>query len=333
MAKHIGRRCSLGVAKEATRGTAVNPTFWVPFSTISFDAKTDKARSVGSFGLIQDADDEYIVGQRSEGDLEFEMTDKYIGLFLLSFFGSVSSAVKETTAYDHTFTIANTNAHQSLSILAHDPIGSSGYATDQMMFPLSVIDSIKINVEPQGIVMMTVGFKGGAMKSWSNQTTAFTAVGNKFLAQHLNLKIAANLAALGAASVIYPKAFEITLTQNTIPDFVVGTVQVNDNINQQWMVEGSVTLNRENNTYRDYMIGNTARAMRFDLLNGGTTIGASSNPELVMDMPRVFFSEWEQDRGLDTIATDKINFKAYYDATNDDQIIDSCVLTNITTSY
>lgn len=325
MAKYIGRRCSVGIAKETTRGTPVNPTYWIPFATVSFDDKIDKARSEGAFAVLEDTENAYIVGKRSEGEIEFEMTDKFIGLFLYSLLGSVSTSNPETGVYTHSFTLSNSNTHPSLSILTQDPIEST-------MFPLCVVDTLTIKVEPQGIVKWTVGIKGRGGNSWTTQSTNFTSVGNKFLSQHLKLKLATNIAGLASASVIYPKSLEITFNQNVIQDFVAGTVQVNDNINQQFSIEGNIELNREDNTYRNYMLNNTVRAMEINFLHT-TLIGATKYPQLQMQFPNVDFYEWEQDRALDSIVTEKINFKCNYDTVNGYNSIYLCKLTNNVVSY
>ena len=327
MAKFIGRRCTVGIGKESSRGTAVAPTFWIPLTTISFDEKVEKVRSEEGFGNIQEGSDSYITSIFGEGDLEAELRVDALGLFLYGLMGSVSSATAggEAAVYDHTFTIANTNQHQSISLLAQDPIQAK-------MMTLTMVDSLKISVDPKGVVKYTIGFKSRGAKDWTTATAVYTSDSYKFLHQHFSLKVASDIAGLAAASALSVKSFEIEIAKNTVVDNIAGTVQPEDILNQQFAVTGTIKLNHEDNTFKDYDYANTYRAMKVNFLHP-TTIGNAEKPELNIQMPRVSFSEWERDRGLNDIVGQTINFQGNYDATNALAVISTCVLTNQTASY
>jgi hypothetical protein len=85
-------------------------------------------------------------------------------------------------------------------------------------------------------------------------------------------------------------------------------------------------LNLESDTYRDYMLDGTYRAMEIKL-NGGTS------SILTLQFPRVDFSEWEPDYSLNDIAKQSINFKCNYDAANALDIISTATLVNTQTTY
>ena len=80
MAYFVGRRGSLGAAKEGTRGQATTPALWVPYNSVSFDDKAVVVDSEGAFGQIADSYEAYIVKKFAEGDIEFDLDDKFIGL-------------------------------------------------------------------------------------------------------------------------------------------------------------------------------------------------------------------------------------------------------------
>lgn len=314
MSKHVGRRGTLGLVKESVRGTAIGtPTFWIPRVTISFDDKTDTARESEGLGKIADSDANYVVQQRAEGDVEFQVDDRILGLFLTSLIGA--SPVKTgANPYTYTYTLSNSNQHQSLSILYQDPDITK-------VFPLGVVNSLAFSVDMNAIVSCTASFMSRVGRDWTAQTADFTALGSKFLHQHLVFKTAANVAGISAASAISLKKLEFTINANTTFDSVLGTVEPEDILNQQFSVEGSFELLKQDETYRRLMLDGTYKSVGISLVNG-----ASSQFNLVL--PRVDFSEWEQDRSLDTIVSQKINFKGNYDAANALDIISTLTLIN-----
>lgn len=313
MTKFAGRRGKLGIAVEATRGTPVSPTFWVPDSTMSFKDTVEEAREEQGFGVIADSDSKYIVMKMGEGDVEAQLYDTALGAILTGVIGS-SPVTTGSNPYTHTYTLTQTNQAKSLSLYWTDPDRSD-------LYPLAMVDSFNISVEPSGIVSYTIGFKSKTGREWTSQTSSYTTLGNKFLHQHLQFKLAATVGALSAATAISLKSFDLTISKNTMFDSVMGTVEPEDILNQQFSVEGSLNLNLEDDTYRDYMLNGTYRAM-------DVTLNRSASSSLQLQFPRVDFSSWEPDYTLNEIAKQSINFKANYDAANALDIISTCILIN-----
>lgn len=316
MTKHVGRRGVLGLVKEATRGTyIIAPTFWIPRATISFDDKTDTARETEGLGKIADSDASYVVSRFAEGDIEFEADDRILGLFLTSLIGA--SPVKSgANPYTYTYTLSQSNQHQSLSILYQDPDITK-------VFPLGVVDSLKFTVNQSAIVSCTATFKSKSGRTVATQTPDFTGLGSKFLEQHLIFKTAANVAGLAAASAISLKSLEFTISANAMFDNVLGTVEPEDILNQQFSVEGSFELLKQDETYRNLMLDTTYKSLGISFV--GDT---AANSQLNFQLPRVDFFEWEQDRTLNQIVSQKINFKANYDAANALDVISTLTLIN-----
>lgn len=314
MSKHVGRRGTLALAKESSRGTGtLTNALWVPRSTISFDDKVTEAREDEGMGVLADSDSKFIVNKMGEGDFESNLDDKSLGLILTSLLGS-SPVTTGGPTYAHTFTLNQSNQHQSLSVFYQDPDVAR-------LFSLGVVDSLKITVEQDAIVMFNVAFKSKVGKDYTLQTANFTALGNKFLHQHLVFKTADTVGGLAAASGINLKKLEITISANTKFDNVLGTVEPADILGQQFSVEGSLELNKEDETYRNYMLNGTYKAVDLSFVR-------AANSSLQFQFPRVDFSEWEQDRNLNEIVSQKVNFKGNYDAANALNIISTCVLTN-----
>lgn len=313
MTKFVARRGQLGIAVEATRGTAVAPVFWVPWATMSFQDRIEEVREEQGLGIIADSDSKYVTQKMGEGEVEAQIYDKAFGAMLTGLLGAAPSS-GAGPPYTHTYTNTNTNQHKSLSLYWKDPD-----RTD--MYKLGMLSSLKLSIEPNGLAQWTVGFMSKTARDWTNQTASYTSLGAKWLHQHLEFRLAATIAALSSATAISLKSLELNINKNTIFDSVMGTIEPEDILNQQLSVEGTLQLNLEDDTYRDYMLTPTYKAMEVKL-NGGT------NSILTFQFPRVDFSEWEPDYALNEIAKQSVNFKANYDQANALDIISTCTLIN-----
>ena len=313
MAYYVGRRGSIGVAKEGTRGTATAPALWVPYNSISFDDKTVTVDSEGAFGQIADTYESYVTKKCGEGEFEFDLDDKFVGLILTALAGA-SPSTTGSTNYTHTYTLANTNQHQSLSILVQDPnVGR--------MFRLAMLDKVTFKVAPEGIAKCSVGFRSVAGQDWALQSAVYTALGNKFIHSMLDFKIAANTAGLAAASEIMLKSLELTISKNLEDHQDMGTATPTDILNKQLQVEGNFEIGFNDSTYRNYMLDGSTRAIEITF-----TYGTSNSLDIVL--PKVRFANWEPSKGLDDIASEKIEFKGQYDVANSANVISTLVLKN-----
>lgn len=318
MTKFVGRRGQLGVAIEATRGTPVSPTFWVPVATMSFFDRTETAREEQGQGVIADSDSNYVTIKMGEGEVEAQLYDKAMGVILAGVAGASPSS-SGGPPYTHTYTLSNTNQHKSLSLYWKDPDRS-------YMFPLSMISTYQLTVEPAGLVNHTIGFMSKTARDWTSQTASYTSLGSKWLHQHCSVKFASSVAGLSAATAVSLKSLELNINKNTLFDNVIGTVEPEDILNQQFSVEGNIELNLEDSTYRGYMLDGTYRAMEIKLNGGSTSI-------LTIQCPRVDFTEWEPDYTLNEIAKQTVQFKCNYDQANAADIISTLTLTNAQSSY
>lgn len=321
MTKFAGRRGNLALAIEDSRGVPPSSSsdyFWVPFATMSFRDTVEEAREDQGMGVLADGDSKYVVMKMGEGEVEAQLYDKALGVVLAGVLGAVPSS-SGSNPYTHTYTLSNSNQHQSVSLYWSDPDRKD-------MYKLGMVDSFQVSVEPSGIVNYTIGFKSKAADEWSTLTPAFTSLGSKFLHQHVTVKLAAAVGDLSGATAISLKNLELNINNNTIYDGVIGTVTPEDILNQQISVEGTLELNLESDTYRDYMLNGTYRAMEVKFTNGSSSI-------LTLQFPRVDFSEWEPDYSLNEIAKQSINFKCNYDAANALDIISTATLVNAQASY
>lgn len=325
MSKYIGRLLNLGLGRESSRGVGVSPTYLLPRTKFTFDDKIVQARSVGSLGYLADSEESFVTTKYGQGELEGEVRDKSFGLILYSMLGSLSTSGPTDSSYSHTFTVSNSNQHQSLSFLASDPNTTE-------LYKLVMLDSLELTAELDQILMFNAGFMS-KQSVGSSATQATLTAENKFTKKHLQFRIASNLAGLGAASTISLKKLTFKVSKNVMLDDVLGTAEPEDILNQQLSVEGELELNYEDETYKNYMKNGTSKAVEIKFVNTDATIGASTNPSLTIQLPKVDFYDWEPDYSNDKIVTQKISFKASRDVSGGNNIISSAVLVNSVASY
>lgn len=321
MTKIIGRRFSVGLGKETTRGTAVSAAFWIPKTSVSVDDRINYATHDASIGVIEDAIGQDTTGKYSEVTIEGNVYDKSFGLIALGTFGSeTSSTLVATGVYDHLFAVAQSAQHASLTVAAVDPNGGSG-----LRYALAMVDQTDLAFEVDKYFTYSTKLRANANASGSN-TASFTAE-NLFRPQDGIVKFASSLAGLSAASAIAVKKGTLSIKKNVEDDFIIGSVVAADRLNKEFSVEGSLEMFYDSRTDIDTnLLGDVAQAMRIQFINTSVTIGASSNPTITFDMARVKFQEISRKIDNAGIISLTIKFKAFYSQTDTSMI--SCTIRN-----
>ncbi len=325
MAKAIGRLVNLGIGKETTRGTAVTPTYWIFKTELDWQEKFEQAVDESSVGVIADAVGAEIVKRWAEGSFGGNITDRSIGLILLSLFGSVSSSLKggESTVYEHTFSLSNSVQHPSLTLGIDD-------VWQDYQFALAMIESLEIKYERGKFITYTANFK--SKKGADASLTASYTAENLFRPQDFVFKIADNLSGLDSASAVSIKSATLRFEKNLEIDDVLGSVDPADILNKQFVCTGTIeAVFEDESTFKDVALGDEAKALRFDLENSAVTIGSSSHPKLKIDLAKVKFNEITRATPIGDLVMQTIGFKAFYSLS--DSKLFNCVLTNTVSSY
>ncbi|MBI4150498.1 hypothetical protein HY492_00050 [Candidatus Woesearchaeota archaeon] len=254
-----------------------------------------------------------------------EVRDRSFGLLLYAMLGSVSSVNTDGAAWTHTFSLAASNQHASLSLVLVSP-------DETVFFRRCMLQAITITYELGGYVTFEAEWMAHASEDSAVQSASFS-VENKFVTRMASVRFAANIAGLGAASETSVKRARITISKNLVRDDILGTIEPEDILNQQFGVEGELELNYENTTVKDFMTANTYRALRINAVDTNTTIGGSSNPTFRLDLPRVHFFDWEPQNALNEIRRQTVSFKGLYDLANSQNAIHQAVLINTATGY
>lgn len=325
MAKWIGRQQAVGFAKEATRGTLVAPSIWIPKVNFTVDDKAQKALFEGNYNRMEGGDEALTALKWAEGNLELELTDNVAGLLMYGLFGTLSSG-SFNSVYKHTLSVQQTVQPTTLSIFANDQYGSVSRA-----HAMAVINSFELTAALGDLVKANIGFVARHHKDYTAQTPSWTA-GNKWGHHHTYVKVAADESSLDAASRISVQELKLSIDRSVIRENSLGTVQPIDILARTFKVTGSLKLTYEDRTYRDYMMNGTTKALRITLDRRDVAIGTTT-PQLQIDLAKVHFFDWQPSQALGEVATQDVQFEALYDVTNSRLIGTNTFVVNSTASY
>lgn len=324
MSEQIKRRFNVGVGKETSRGTKVAPAVWIKPTSEDYNDQVEVVATERSMGIIEDSDDQVVTKQFSSGVIAGEVFDQAFGYFLLAGIGQVSSVESgDSGVYDHTFSVLQSAQHPSLTVeVKRGDVEQKAYAN-------VVVESLKISSEVNNYVVFEVDLRGKVGETASNSPSYSDE--NYFLSKHTTVKIADDYSGIGSGDELDVKNIELTISKNIEDDDLLGDSGPSDFLNKQMVIEGNLTLNFTSVYEKNYMLNGTTKAMRISLTNSDVTIGASSNPELVIDLAKVKFSESMISGGNNDIAKIDVSFKGFY--SSDDAFSIKAVLTNTKSSY
>jgi len=326
MSLQIGRKISLGIGKETVRGTAVAATYWLPKTDLTIDDKVNVVKDESSVGVIESGQGQDVVSKYAEGSISGRVNDTTLGLVLLSLFGTDTPTLVETTAYDHVFTVLETAQHPTLTFCLAGPSESTGYR-----YALGMVDSLELTFEVNKYSTYKAGFRANVSASGAN-TVSFATSENAFLPQQMSVKIATNLAGLGAASAINTRKASLSIKANVDEDWTIGNLSPVDRVNKAFEVEGTIEIVYADHTYIDIMTADTPKALRFIGIMTGTTIGASSNPTITIDLAKVKLTEVARKISNDDVVTQTLKFKAFYSLA-DAKMITATLRNIVATAY
>jgi hypothetical protein len=325
-AKGIGRLFALGLAKEATRGTAISAaTYWLPFDDLSFDEKYDNAVADQAVGVIENAIAEYRVKNYADGTFKLPMVDQSTGLLFLGMLGAqaVATHAGESVVYDHTFTMGESAQHQSLTLFIHDPLSGTDYSHAN-----GVIHKMDIDAELKKFVQLSVSARAFKGVSQSSFTPSILSE-NRFIPQYMTFKYATTAAGLSGATAIALKSIKLSLDAGIEDQEVLGNVAPADFLNKEFKVEGSLECIYQNLTdFKNVALAtpNVGQAMLIDLINTDVTLGSSTHPELKITLNQVYFSEYSRPIKVKDLVYQTLKFRGTY------KLADSAMITVLLTN-
>jgi Phage tail tube protein len=226
--KGIGRLISVGVAKETTRGTAIaSAAYWNPWNDLTLDEKKEFAVDAQSYGIIEDSVNLTQTKKWAQGTIGGNVADTTIGLIFYSMFGGYAAAAHgaEAAVYDHTFTVAESAQHKSLTFFLHDPLSAVDYS-----YANGVVEKLEINMALKKFVEFNASIKtqsGVAQSAFSPSTTSE----NRFVPQYISAGFSPQVAGLlaaqegtgTAATSVHVTALSFSTDLLAVGMYVVGT--------------------------------------------------------------------------------------------------------------
>ncbi len=328
MTKVLGEQIMLGVGPETTRGTPVAPTIWIPgVSPATMGPRVEKVDVRETRNTRLGSQGAEIITRFGGGELEYYIRNKSFGYILRSHYGSMTSGTKagDVTVYQHTASILlNSIQHPSLTIALAIP-GSQHY-----QYALSIAKTININIE-RDLVKATTEFKSISQAEIANYTPTYGSDDYYFRHQDVTIKLATDLAGLTAAIAFKVKSLSFSSDNGAEENLNVGALAPDDILAKNFEIGGDFNVDFEDKTYHDLFYNNTYKAMRITILNNDVTIGSTSRPKIEIDLAKVSFSTYDNDRPIDDILKDTIGYKAHFSIADSKAI--TVLLENMKTNY
>lgn len=311
MAYERGETLAVGVAVETTRGTFVAATDYVRMrepSTIQTLVEEVDVKESRPTGLIRDS--KVITMKKVEGDIALNLRFRTIGYFFKSLLGGWSSATEsgQTVVYRHTGTLNTTVLQPTLSL----SMARGSYPHKQV--PGTVVTKLALNASVDDVINGSVTLKGLTETTTTNFTPAFAST--DYLAPHqmVTVKIANNVAGLSGATAMVLNDLNIDFDRPNDERTNISAIAPVDFVAKLLNISGKFTMDKTDDTYKDFAEANTVRAMSITITNTAVSMGTGVNPQLVITLPNVTLRTSET-RPLDAIVTEEITFEANYDET------------------
>lgn len=141
----------LGIAKETTWGTAVNPAYFVPFKDAKPEDVIEYIKDQGIRGAMAETYNILAGPTKGTFDVSGETFPDSIGLFLLATLGT--DTVTGTGPYVHTFKLARTGQSPSLTLSYYDGTSErqwAGHIIEELSFKWAAKAALEYTVKTQG---------------------------------------------------------------------------------------------------------------------------------------------------------------------------------------
>lgn len=327
MAEYTGRKVAVGIAREATRGTAETAVdYWINHLDQSFYPRAEKALNESALGVLHTNNDSDTMHQWAEGTLEGKLGDQSMGLLLYAAMGTLSTTTHADASgavRTHAISFDQSNSPQSLTVFKKSPNKTEA-------FPLAMITSFEITGELGRWVQFSAELTS---KKGVTSTVSVARINeNEFKPKSATVKLAANTAGLaGATALGTVQSFRLTINRNVERDHQLNQEDPYDISVRGIEVNGEFVMRYDADTYEAAFLADTKYALQLALTNTDVTIGTSANPSLTFTLPKVSLDNWEPDEGLDDKVNQTIGFQGLYDTTSASALTAS--INNLVTSY
>jgi len=310
----IGRQIELGVALEETRGTAQTVAEkWIKNVSANITERAEVAVDDNSHGNLFDSDNQRLTRKFVEGSLEGVLQVDVVGYVLYNIFGSVVSTEIGTgdNVYSHEMTLnSNSIEHDSLTLFAKDG------GIQNLNIANAMVSSLEISFGTDDFVRYSANFL--ATKAEDGTDAPAYEKEFDFVGKDITIKVADTEGGLDSAEAVPVKEGSITLDTGAIIDYVLGKYEADNVYNAKLAVEGSLSKNFKDETYKDLYLNQTAKYMEINI-KSTEDIGGGNNPEINIVMNKVKLTNWNREAGgNDELVPENIEFKAFYNEDDDE---------------
>lgn len=319
---HIGKLEEVGVAIEASRGVAESaPSKWLKKVSASIVSKVEKTLDDSNQGVMEDSVGARVTKKWFEGDLEGIIHADALGYLLMNVYGADTPTSLGSGVYSHAFSLEQSVEHPSLSIFRKDD------SATQKVYSGGVISKLTISAKPEDYVRFSASIVCGGEGSDANNASYDTEY--DFIGKDVTIKIADTEAGLAGATALDVKDLSLAYDLGAIQDFKLGSYGPS-NYNAKSSIEVDLTKNFEDATFEDLLKADTAKYMKIEI-TGDTAIATGIYPKITLILNKAMITDWSKDAPADGLATEKLKFKAFYNATDGEQ--STLTLINKTASY
>jgi hypothetical protein len=324
MSISIGRRAWLGVAIEASPGSAKAAAKYLPFLTCTLRGVQEPLVDESAKGLRERVGGSVLGPKRGEGDAEILLDVENAPYLIYPALGVCSSTQITTNSYTHTITRIASNTPKTLTLI-HDNIA------EIRKFVYGVVNTLEISVS-DGLARATAGIlsKFPATGTGTKAITSETVLSFKDYKLYLGTTYSTLKAQVLGGTGVPTKItnFTLRINNNAEAQHVSGDNDVDSITLGQLEVDGEYTLFFETTTERAAYEALTKRALIVQFIGGA--IG-SDYEEIFIGLPLVHLRERAIDTAIAGFMTESPTFVAEYDTVEAKSI--EVLVTNNTVSY
>jgi hypothetical protein len=306
-----GEDINVGIGREGTRGTYQAPTLWVPGrAPAGIQVEVEKTPIKETTGGGMSSTGAIVTQIRAGGDLEFNLRSQSIGYMLLSLLGKDTVSTVESGVYSHVFDILTGNPQFPTLSLGLSQLGQQDYK-----YLMAMVRQLVIRTPVNDLVNATATFLAKDEQTVSDYTPSFSSNDVYFRPQDIVIKVASDVSGLSGATALKLKELSVTINNNARVNQNISELNPGDVLAVVHEVTGSFTIDYQDESAHDIFKAGTSQAMSIEFTRSDLTIGAVSHPKLTLTFPAVTYEKRDQDRKLDDIVMDKVDFTAHFDTT------------------
>ena len=299
------KKVGVWVAIEATRGEKqTTMQYRFPRTDNTFFDKANIESDSWAVDTIVDSINSEVTKQRAEWTIWGQVYPNGIWFFLKALLWNVESSWADWV-YEHNFSLLESNTHPTLTVWTSTPLWWSCY-------PLAMIESMDFTAEVGGKFTVSINLKS---KKWETQTHEVSYIDESgFIANMLKVFLADNVNWLDIADNICLQSITISIKKEIKDIECLSSIDPIDYINSSFSIEGSMEMLFEDNTYKDYFLNWTPKALRILAEDTKHPYEWVENyPTFMLDLAKVVITDWTPAFTIDDVTKQSISFKGHYD--------------------